>query len=391
MGKSNDAPPPPDYTPIAEASKASAEYSYRIADRQQKWAEKTYKENKKITDKFTDFIMGQMTKQAGWADEDRARYENVFQPLEDALVADAESYASPERQEYEAGKAEAKVAQEFEAARRTAQEKLETYGIDPTQTRAGAMDLQSRLAEAATQAGAGTMARERAEAVGRELREKAINVGRGYPAQVASSTAGAQGAGQAAVNSNLQTTASGASTMGTGGSWQGLGNQSIGQWGNTLNMGFTNALDAWKAEQSASSGIGGILGTVAGMGMKMIPGLAEGGVIPEFAEGGMPTGGDVSTPGGGAVPASMSPSAGVAVDDVAAVVDGAGPAKLSAGEFVIPEDVMSWKGEEWAQKEIMKARKQMQGGGGERPAQPTMGPPGMPQPGMPQPGVIPVQ
>lgn len=381
MGKSNDAPPPPDYTPIAEASKAAAEYSYKIADRQQKWAEKTYKENKKITDEFTDFIMGQMTKQAGWADEDRARYENVFQPMEDALVADAQSYASPERQEYEAGKAEAKVAQEFEMARRAAQERLESYGIDPTQTRAGAMDLQTRIAEAASQAGAGTAARERAEAVGRELREKAINVGRGYPAQVASSAAGAQGAGQAAVNSNLQTTASGASTMGTGGQWQGLGNQSLGTWGNTLNMGFDNALDAWKAEQSQSSGLGSFLGMAAGMGMKMA-GFEEGGVIPEFAAGGMPTGGDVGTGGGGPVPATMSPSNGVATDDVAAVVDGAGPAKLTAGEFVIPEDVMSWKGEEWAQKEILKARKQMQGGGGERPAQPTMGPPQ---------GVLPVQ
>ncbi|HYH46963.1 MAG TPA: hypothetical protein VEG34_14870, partial [Thermoanaerobaculia bacterium] len=219
----------------------------------------------------------------------------------------------------------------------------------------------------------------------RALRSEAINVGKGYPGQIAGQAAGAQGAGQAGVGSGLQTTASGASTMGTGGSWQGMGNQAIGQWGNILNAGYGNELDAWKANQSSSSGIGSILGLVGGMGMKMA-GFEEGGIIPElaFAEGGgvpeppgtAPTNGDIRTPGGGLVPSEMSPSGGVQTDDVAAVVDGAGPAALNSGEFVIPEDVMKWKGEEWAQKEITKARTAMTGTQGERPAQPTMGPPG---------------
>jgi hypothetical protein len=51
---------------------------------------------------------------------------------------------------------------------------------------------------------------------------------------------------------------------------------------------------------------------------------------------------------GGQVPHDASPSSGGAIDDV--------PARLTAGEFVVPKDVMQWKGEEWAQKEITKAR-----------------------------------
>jgi hypothetical protein len=45
---------------------------------------------------------------------------------------------------------------------------------------------------------------------------------------------------------------------------------------------------------------------------------------------------------------SASPSRGAVEDDV--------PARVQPGEFIFPKDVMAWKGEEWAQKEIMKAR-----------------------------------
>jgi hypothetical protein len=379
MSKDNDAPPPPDYTPLANASAESAKWANDLAKEQFAWAKEQWTENKKVSDQFVDFAMGQMDRQAEWAASDRERYETIFQPLEEQLAADAESYASPERQAAEAGKAEADVAQQFEQARRTAQERLESYGVDPTQTRSGAMDLQTRIAEAASQAAAGNTARERTEATGRALRSEAINVGKGYPAQVGASAAGAQNAGTGAVASGNQTTATGASTMGTAPQYGGLANQSIGNWGNILNQGYGNQLDAWKAEQSSSSGIG----SMAGLAGSIITSFFdEGGVVPDD-----PTGGDVRSPGGGPVPAEMSPSGGVVPDDIAAIVDGQQPAALSSGEFVIPEDVMKWKGEEWMQKEITKARAAMQGGNGERPAQPSMTPP----PGGGPPAPVPMQ
>jgi hypothetical protein len=60
---------------------------------------------------------------------------------------------------------------------------------------------------------------------------------------------------------------------------------------------------------------------------------------------------------------SLSPSGGQRTDDV--------PAKLNAGEFVLPDDVVKWKGEEFfqnligksrqARESIMSAHGQMQG------------------------------
>jgi hypothetical protein len=363
VGKKSSAPPAPDYSQLAAASEKSAQYSYELGKRQQDWAEKTYAENKGTSDLVIEAALGSLERQEADAARDRARYEEIFQPLEEQLAAEAESYATPERLEYEAGKAEADVAQQFEQARQSAQDRLESYGVDPSQTRQGALDLGSRLAEAASQASAGNQARDQAQALQRQLRSEAINIGRGYPGQIAGQEAGATGAGNQAASTGLATTASGASTMGTGGSWQGLGNQGIGMWGDILNTGFNNQMDRWKGEQEASSGWGDVLGTVAGIAGGRIFG-AEGGVIPD------PT--QMFQDGGGPVPPDMSPSGGAITDDIPAEIDGQAPAQINSGEFIVPKDVVKWLGEKGMQQVVLKARKEMQGGNGERPAQPEM-------------------
>ncbi len=49
------------------------------------------------------------------------------------------------------------------------------------------------------------------------------------------------------------------------------------------------------------------------------------------------------------MPVQASPSQGMATDDV--------PARLNAGEFVVPKDVAAWKGHEFFQKLIDQSRK----------------------------------
>lgn len=73
--------------------------------------------------------------------------------------------------------------------------------------------------------------------------------------------------------------------------------------------------------------------------------------------------------GGGQVPASASPSHGARVDDVRARGPGNAPMHLNANEFVIPQDVALWKGQEFFQKMINQARMARQGA----PAKPTRG------------------
>lgn len=359
MGGGSKVPPPPDYTPLIKAMQQSADFGYQMSKDQLDWAKKVYADNKGVSNIVIDKALGEMDKQIQDSNLARQRYRQIYQPLEDQLAYDAQTYNTKARQQYEAGKAEADVANQFNIARDTAQQRLESYGVDPSQTRAAALDLGTRVAQAAAQASAGNQARDRTAEIGRQLRAQAIDVGKGYPTQIlASSSTGGQ-FGNQGVNTGLATTASGAQTMGTAPMWQQIGNQAVGAWGNLVNTGYANALDAWKAKDSSSSGFGGALGAI-------------GGLLTAFAD----EGGAVPTPayaaGGGPIPVNASPSGGKMPDDVNAVIDGMGPAKLTAGEFVLPKDVVAWMGEEKLQKLIMSMRQKMAGGDQTRPAQPQM-------------------
>lgn len=339
----SDAPPPPDYTPIAEASAEQAKYAYELGKEQLAWAKEQYGKDSAIISKVVDAALARQAQNDEAALSDRQRYEEVYQPLEDKLVKEAEDYSSPERMEQKAGEASAEVAQQFDAQRRAAAQNLEAYGVDPTSTRYAALDMGSRVQQAAAQAGAANNAREQTEAMGRAMRSEAINVGRGYPGQIAGTYGTALQSGNAAVNSAIGGTASGAATMGTGNQWVNSGNQGLNTWGNTLNMGYNNQLAQFNANQQASSGLGGLFGSVLGAagnagGFGAL--FEEGGAVPEV------------TPGGN-VPTSASPTGGKAIDDV--------PARLTAGEFVVPKDAVSWYGERHFQQLIEKGRKEREG------------------------------
>jgi hypothetical protein len=359
-GGKNKAPKPPNYAPIAEASKEAAEYSYRLGREQLDWAREQDFYDRQIADAVIGAALDRQYMNDMNAMADRARYERIYQPLEDTQVEEALSYASPGRREYEMGRASSEVAQQMEGARRSARQQLESFGIDPSATRYAALDLGSRVQGAAAQAGAANQAGAQTEAIGRALRSEGINVGRGYPGQIAGTYGTALQSGNQAVNSALATTASAANTMGTAPQWQGLGNQSTGIWGNTLNMGYQNQLAAWQANQNASSGIGGILGGALGMATMF---LEDGGGVPDAPQ-------QAITPGGN-LPPAMSPSRGAAIDDIRARVNQTGQeVRLNTDEFIVPQDVAKWKGEEFFQKLIEQSRKAKQ----TAPAKPTMAP-----------------
>lgn len=337
MGGKSKAPPPPDYSQIAAASEKSAEYSYKLGQEQLAWAKEQYAADREVSDRVIGRAMEIMDANQKAAEEDRAFYTQKYRPLEMDLIRDAATYGSPERRQVEMGRAQAGVAQQYDVARKAAARNLESFGIDPSSTRYAGLDLASRTSQAAATAAAGNQANTQVDAISRALRSEAINVGKGYPGQVAATYGTALQGGNQAVNAGLATTASGANTMGTPMQWQGLGNQAVGQWGNILNMGYQNQLDAWKANQSSSSGWGGLAGTIVGIGAKAaFSALEDGGTVPPSA--------------GGAVPAAASPSRGQAVDDV--------QARVNVGEFVVPKDVVSWVGEKTMHQMIEKAKKE---------------------------------
>lgn len=270
MGGKGGKASAPDYTPVAQANKEAAEISAQIAREQLAWAREQYDRDRQLVDRVIGVMLPALESEAAAGEAERARYRQVFQPVEDTLIAEARDYATPGRMALEASRAQADVAQAFEAQRRAALANLESYGIDPSTARAGALDRVARTAQAAALAGAANNARLQTEATGRALRGEAINIGRGYPGAIAQAYQTAQNAGQGAVGAGLAATASGANTMGTGVQWQGLSNQALGNWGNQV-ASMNNAAMQANAMRRSSSGIGSILGGIAGLALSPMP------------------------------------------------------------------------------------------------------------------------
>lgn len=357
------APKPPDMSGVAAAQQDSARYAKEISQEQIAWAKEQWAAQEELMQEVLDVQLPMMEMQMELAGQgmeaylagmemqmdiawenhqnalkDRDRYERVFQPIEDDLIQEFLSYDTQARQSLEAGKAQSDVARVQDAQRKQALQQLEGYGIDPSQTRHAALDASLRTQQSAQMAAAGNQAREKVENVGRALRGEAINIGKGMPSNVAASyqtalagAGAAQGAGNQA-QSNLNTTMAGvggnaAAWQGAGGmlgnglGWNNASQNATNSWGNTLQQGYQNRMTQFNNSWTGAD----TLNLAGGLG-----GMALGGWMSSFAEGG-----EVDGPGG--------------------PTDDAVPAKLSDGEFVIPEKVVRRKGLEFFEKLIAKA------------------------------------
>lgn len=213
-------------------------------------------------------------RQMRWSEEDRQRYQDLFQPLEDRFVEEASTWDSPERQAQRAAEAKADVLQSAAAQRAASQRQAASMGVNPASGRFQGLERASELQTALAAAGAQNQARDQVRKEGMAMRADAVNIGRGLPAQSAqaaslglaagnSALAGAQGA-HGAFMGNTQ-------IMGQGFQGAMSGNTSMA---NILNQQYQNQLQAWSANQQATAtGISGIAGAI-GTGIGAYAGLA---------------------------------------------------------------------------------------------------------------------
>lgn len=332
MGKKS-TPKPPDLGPYADALEKSGEWGFLTAQEQLKWAKEQDAANRALLQQVLGPQLAAQADQQEWAKKDRARYEGVFQPLENNLVQDFQSYGTPERIAAERGRAMSDVSQQFDAQRRNALQRLESFGVDPSQTRNAALDIGMRTAQAAAMAGAGTNAQRITEDKARALRADAINIGRGLPSQVAQSYGQSVAAGNSAISGANQTTGTGAMALGSANQFMGTGQAGYQGAGNMASQGFQNQMSAYNAQQQANASMMSGIGSAVGMAGMF---LADGGT-PRRA---LP----LMDPKG---PVDEGPTDGSGIDDQV-------HAKLSVGEYVIPADVVQRKGVEFFDKLLEK-------------------------------------
>jgi hypothetical protein len=320
MGLYGSAPRPPDYSPIAEAQmqtgKQMMEYMNKTFEEAKIQNEKMYN----LTKQVTDIQLKTAKDQSDFAQRERERYEKDFLPMEEKFRKEAEGYDTQDRRKAASGRAIADVGSAMDAERAASARQLASFGVDPSMLRSGALDLQSRVTAGAVKAKAGTDAALQVEDTGRAMRAAAINLGRGLPAQSVSSAQTGTGAGGAAAGAGQGATNTG---MGSYGVSQGFGAGASGAFtgaGNALSQGYQDALGAYTANQQF--GPAGMLQTITGG----IAGAATG----KFFEK------------GGPVLPEDSPSRGLRTDDV--------KANVNVGEYIVPKEVVRWKGEEFFEK-----------------------------------------
>ena len=276
-----------------------------------------------------DVQLPAMREQFEQAQSDRARYESIFRPLEDAFAEEARNYDTPERRAEQRARSIADVNTQFDAARRNSLQRLESYGVDPSQTRNAALDIGTRTAQAAAQAGAATQADQRVEDIGRALRSDAINMGRGALSNAAGFYGQAVGAGSAGQQGALGTTQAGAGALQSSLGFSGQALQGYGQGANIRTQGFGNQMNQYSAQNAQTAGLLQGVGGIAGAALA----LADGGDVHPMGQAIDPMA-EVEGPGTGIS------------DDI--------PAMLSDGEYVIPADVVRAKGEEFFDKLLEK-------------------------------------
>ena len=264
------APKPPNYGPIADASVKAAQQQYELGLDQLEWGKQQYEDIWPYAAHYLDMQNESTAFEQGRAKASYTDWLDVYKPVEFGFAETALNYNSPERAEQNAGAAMADVTAQFDAARRTSAMQLESYGIDPSQTRYGALDLSARIQQAAATAAAGTQSRRQTEATGLALQGEAINVGRGYAGNIAQAFATSTNAGKSGIGAANDTYKTGAAAMGSPTGYMAGANTSMGNASQAMNYGHNNAISSAQLNAQQSAGIGQMIGGALGFGLGFV-------------------------------------------------------------------------------------------------------------------------
>lgn len=319
-------------------------------------------DQKKTQNRILGVMLPAMKDEARAARVARRRYEREGIPYERGYLRELKEWDSPKRRAREAAEAGADVRTAFEAGQTNEERRLEALGLDPSQVRSASHMAALEGMNSAEMAGAGNRARRRVEAEGLALGGEAVNIYRGLPAQTAQAYATSQGAagvggGAAGGYSAAAGNFAGNNVAGAG-SWLGAGSNLIGAAGQA-GRSQTGMVDLYRGTNDFSRTQGGVLqagwGTANSIYGNQLMGAqneAAARAAPFSALGniaGMAAGGFLGREEGGPIPREASPSGGAIPDDV--------PTATTVGEYVLPEDVVRWVGEEKLGKMIEKSRK----------------------------------
>lgn len=201
MGKSN--PPPPDYTPLAEASAEAARIQGKLGRDQLAFAKDQYERSAPILEGIAQNQIDAQSQQMAQAKDYYDYRVNTFRPLEKSIVADAQNFNTEAYRDQIAGQAAADAGRAFGISQQQNQRAMASMGVNPNSGRFAAQQNATGLQQAAMRANAMTGARNQAEQMGYARQLDAAGLGRGLAGASLGAYGGASSAG-AMAGQNVQ-------------------------------------------------------------------------------------------------------------------------------------------------------------------------------------------
>lgn len=223
MGKSSA--PAPDYRPVAEASRESAQIMAGLGREQLGFARQQYAEISPYLRQIAERQMQAQDEQMRQAKEYYQYQTETFRPVERALVADAQKFNTEEYRNQMAQQAAADAGRAFGLTQQASQRASAAMGVNPASGRFAGLQQQTNNQLAAQRAGAMTGARQQAQQMGYARRLDAAGLGRGLPGASAAAYGGATAAGTAAGGSFMAPGTQFANIFGSGANILGQGQQ----------------------------------------------------------------------------------------------------------------------------------------------------------------------
>jgi hypothetical protein len=287
-------------------------------------------------------------------------YQQNFQPLQQAEANQAQQYGSQANLQRLQGQAVGNVQQGVQAGMANQRAALAAEGVDPASIGGGANQQQAQVMGAAGAANAGTQASIQGQQQAFQMANQANQVGLGVGQQGmmgASGAAGVANQGQMAMN---QTNQAGVQNLTAANQYLQTGNQANQGLLNAQQQAYADMANQWTQNQQSQSAMGAAIGTAGGIigGAAGSGGLEGGGPvepiphpmgIPTMANGGIamasPFVGGGMVGQRGALPTSPIPGS-----------TDTRPALLTPGEFVMPKDVVDFKGADFFHKQVDSIR-----------------------------------
>lgn len=356
-------PPRPDPL-IGQAAKQQADIAQQqldVAKQQLEWEKDRARVQDPLIQKIVDQQIASGEANAARAESQWQAYRNLFAPIEERMVREANEFDSTERKERMAAEAGADIAKSYESALDSSQRAMGRMGVNPNSGKFQGLAHEISLGLAKDTAGAMNKARRETELQGMAMRQGMAQFGRNMPTMGIATDAAALNAGNAATD-NLATKA-GLHTAGMNAAqhWYdgalGANNSS----GNLMLNQYQGQLNAWQQQQQNKagglSGLGNLIGTVGGAYLMRTPGLRTGGVIRNYNTYGLSTLKREGHADGGIV---QGPGTGTS-DSIPASIEGVQPIRLSNGEAVLNRKAVELVGEDFIHRlnvasELMKRK-----------------------------------